>query len=134
MASVYVAGSSGEIESCASWAHRLRDAGHDVERDWPAIASANGGPNPRDAQHELRLDLAEGDLRGVFNASIFWLLVPDAPSCGAWVELGYAWSLRRKIIVSGDWRKSIFTSLADLRFDQHEAAFRHITGQREAAQ
>lgn len=135
MASVYVAGGSSEAELCASWMQRLRDAGHTIAVDWVANIRAVGDANPREASENDRYRWTEDDLDGASDADVFWLLVPEKPSIGCWVELGWCSRVSgAQIIVSGDWRKSIFTSLADARYDTHDEAFAAIVGQREAAQ
>lgn len=138
MAKVYLAGGSSEVESCGWWMQRLKDAGHTVTHDWTASVRAavlaGRGANPRDAGDIERGLWVKEDFGGVESADIFWLLIPQAPTIGAWAELGYASGLETSIIISGDWRKSIFTSLADVLCETHEEAFAIITGHREAAQ
>jgi len=134
---IYLAGASAEVDMCESYMRLLRDAGYTVAHDWPAgirQAALDGyAANPRNAPEEKRHAWAIDDMVGVKECSTFWMLIPEKPTIGAWVELGgaLAWTHRDRIertIVSGDWRVSIFTSLADYRFDSHAEAFAHLTG------
>ena len=125
--SIYIAGSSLELELCESWIAKARDAGFAIALNWPAVVRANGSGNPRDASHEQRLLWSKQDLYAARDADIFWLLIPTKPTIGAWVEFGallYEDDVCK--VVSGDWRASIFTSFADRRFDEHGEAFRWI--------
>lgn len=128
MTSIYLAGSSGELPACEYWIAKLRKAGIEVTLDWPANIRAVGDANPREASEADRLRWTRADLDGVAAADIFWLLIPWKRSIGCWAELGAAQAWAREIIVSGDWRKTIFTSLADKRFDSHQEAFDWIVG------
>jgi len=127
---VYLAGSSGEIEDVERNMAALRAAGVEITCDWCAAIREAGDANPRyDAA--LRLSCSQRDLEGVFNADIFWLMVPgEKGSAGAYVELGYAITMEHaRIVVSGDYRKCIFTSMSDNQFDTHEEALAFIIEQ-----
>lgn len=124
---IYLAGASAEADMCASYMARLREAGRHITLDWPANIRAVGDANPRDASHQDRLRWTMDDIRGVHDAEIFWLLVPTAHSIGCWAEFAIAWQGRQHLIVSGDWRRTIFTSLADERYGTHEEAFAALT-------
>lgn len=132
---IYLAGGSAEMDLCASYMTRLRDAGHDITYDWAGNVRKVGAANPRGASECDRQAWSLDDLDGVRAAETFWLLVPEKLSIGCWVEFGVAFrhSATRRLIVSGDWRKTIFTSLADERYDTHEEAFEAIAQQRKGA-
>lgn len=132
-ASIYVAGASAEIELVRGYMRRLESAGLRIAYDWPAGIDAHGGlanegvPNPK--------KVAEGDIRGIEAATIFWLILPEKPTIGAWVELGIALGLRRgrervshprwqTIVISGPrLAVSIFNSHADYFCLSHADGF-----------
>lgn len=110
---VYVAGGSHEIARCEDAIQALKDLGHTVVHNWPAMVRAVGSANPADATDDMRHAWAEQDLDGVAAADILWLLMPDREGFGAAVELGYAIGSDTEIIVSGPHQRSIFTVYAD---------------------
>lgn len=126
---VYLATGSADIELAEHWLDKLREQDVKITHDWTRDVRMSGA-NPREAPQERRYDWAQQDKYGVTSADTFWLLVPPKPSMGCWIELGIAIGqvnrLSTEIIVSGDWRSTIFTSLADRRFDSHEEAFQHV--------
>jgi hypothetical protein len=122
---VYLAGASKEAEMVRGWVDRCRDVGIEVTRDWASEVIAHQAKGGSDAtlSIEERVKASLADLGGVCAADWVWLLVPAATrSAGCWVEFGKALG-RTPIIVSGDWSRSIFTSLAECRFERHEMAF-----------
>lgn len=123
--SIYLATGSADIELAEHWIRRLREHGHYITYDWPANVRKVGDANPREATEDERSMWSDSNLRGARSAMTFWLLVPSKPSIGCWFEMGYAaaWRVAPRIVVSGDWRGTIFTSIADHRFDTHEEAF-----------
>lgn len=127
MTTIYVAGASAEVGRIAGYIDRLKRAGHEITHDW--TISVLGARAQRLTDDRLsgavRADYADEDLIGITLCDTFWLVVPEAPSTGCWVELGAALCAahQRTIVVSGDWKRSIFTSLADYRFDTHEEVF-----------
>lgn len=126
---IYVAGGSKEMDIIEQYMHRLRGIGYEITFDWCTEIRNVGAANPRDADEVDRKKWASHDKLGIARAWTFWLLIPIASTIGAWVELGWAtmnqWS-RPRVIVSGEWRSTIMTAYADLRFDSHEEAFDHI--------
>lgn len=120
---VYVAGASKEIARCKAAMAAVRELGHEVTYDWTADIEAAAGPDETlDRAHLAQVAIE--DLRGVKRARLFWLLLPEGDSTGAWTELGYALGLgvdyhadRPAIIVSGQRRRSCFWTLADHVFD-----------------
>lgn len=97
---VYVAGSSKELERCSNWIEQLQQEGIEVTYNWvPAVTRELSGEEVyRDFQ--LR-SFARNDLRGVDEANLVWLLAPTTSHTrGAWVEMGYALALGRRIVVS----------------------------------
>ncbi len=124
MLSVYVAGSSAEIERARSAVALLETASEtlpiEVVSTWidaiEAAGTANEGLSPAARREAARTCLEE-----VREADVFLLLVPSGPSgIGSGVELGYAMALRdenplraRILIASGRTERTIFAALCD---------------------
>jgi len=115
---VYVAASSRELERAEGAIQALKDLGHTVVHDWPALVRAVGSANPRHASDDKRMMWASEDLNGVSDADVFWLLMPNVEGgFGAGVELGYAIAGQGAIVCSGPVKRSIFTVYADRVYD-----------------
>lgn len=126
MKRVYVAGASAEVDMVAAYAVALRGNGWQTTYDWTidVLAARQSGEADADLSGFRRQQLARLDIRGVRDADVVWLLVPPpGRSAGAWLELGYAFGIGRPTVVSGEWRRSIFTEMANLRYDTHGEAF-----------
>ena len=127
---VYVASGSDERSVAAGYMARLKEAGIELTLDWNAEVEANGGKANRGLSEYVRLKAARADVCAVEEADVFWLIVPNGASAGCWFEMGVAYKERHLsdlvIVASGDVEKSIFTSLADMRFETHEEAFMRI--------
>jgi hypothetical protein len=119
---VYVCGGSSELDLVARHMHTLRAWGYIITRDWVSVVRSNGSGNPRDATHKARLRWSADDIRGIEEASIVWALLPVKPSFGCAFEIGYAVGHGERVIVSGDWRATIFSAQAEARFNEHEHA------------
>ncbi|SRR5579875_1199526 len=113
----------------------------------------SGGDSKLTANERHRYALA--DLAGVFEAEIVWLLAAnDKGACGSWVELGAALAGKRWskelvkdgirmtwngidqpapiIVVSGEkWQRTIFTELADRKFESDSEALAFIVKMHE---
>jgi hypothetical protein len=98
---------------------RLRAHGLTVTEDWTAAPPA-GVTSDAELAREQRAAFALADAGGVERAELLWLLAPNEKgSCGAWWEFGYARGLGIPVVVSGArWDRSIFTELAQHRFDR----------------
>lgn len=121
---IYIAGASSELPLVESYMDRARSAGHRITRDWCALVRTHGHANPTDpAQRRI---LCMGDVDGILNCELFWLLVPKEHSIGCWVELGMAHNLGRSIFMSGDWGRTIFSALADRLYTSHDNALQAI--------
>ncbi len=111
---VYVAGSSRELDRVRLAMDKLRFAGVAITHDWTDSVLEVGSANPEGATQADRAQWAWEDLRGVKDADILWVLWPDYVSAGACVELGYAFALNKRVIISGGSPgQSIFTSLGE---------------------
>lgn len=128
---VYLSGSSREIEVTEHWRDRLKAAGFPIAYDW--TKSVRQHPEGDAAlSSDQRHAAAHADLTGIHASSVFWLLTPDGPSLGAWVELGYALALRahgltrRPIVLVSGAPRSVFSELADYHFATHLECFEAI--------
>jgi hypothetical protein len=136
---VYLAAASESLAIAGGFMDRLEAAGHRVHRwDREVAAVRAAGKTDRDLSRSDRLHASAGDLQGIEDADVFWLLVPTEPSVGAWVEFGYALACavetggeKPQLVVSGDAARSIFLSQGHETFPDHETALRWILEQRE---
>lgn len=124
---IYVAGASKEPERVRAAMTAVQMHGHTLTLDWLAEIEAAGAANEGLSDDDRRR-YAEADLCAVANADVVWLLAPEAPSAGCWVELGYAMAWRPlRIVVSGPAReRCIFAALADVEVDDDAEALRAI--------
>lgn len=119
---IYVAGSSKQLDRARNAIEALRNAGHIVTHDWVEQVDLVGDANPPDASDEQRCVWAWDDLDGVRNADVALFLLPsDHASFGMGVEFGYAVRHREvrpelRIMTAGC-TDSIFAALADACFD-----------------
>jgi nucleoside 2-deoxyribosyltransferase len=123
---VYVAGASAERSEVSKYMQLLRDAGIEITLDWIAVIDAQGGAANEGMTGVQRHKAAKDDLKGVSDADIVWLIVPNNYSAGAWVELGYALGIDKTVIASGNYERSIFTSHCDCEFTLHDDALAWI--------
>lgn len=132
---IYIAGSSKETEACAKMMRAVEAQGHMITHDWTEAVMANGGEgNPVGLSNEAAAEYATLDLQAVAQAGVIWLMCPDKPTCGAWVQLGYALAIkehypRLRILISGNMAQCIFTRLGTHFFKTHEEALEWL-GQR----
>ncbi len=69
------------------------------------------------------LRFATNDLVGVTSADVVWFIMPAVKgSEGAPFEFGLAVGCNKRVVVSGYFRRLIFTTLAEQRFDTHDEA------------
>lgn len=135
---VYVAGSSKELGRVKAAIQLLRDYGHEVTHDWPALVEQVGSANP-DVDDDTRARWAWADLRGVADAKALWLLVPAVDGGGAYFESGYLLGMQmnegfgdRLMVASGACHKSIFTSLFNNTFASDLEALDFLTTEEDA--
>lgn len=119
---IYLCGGSTEMDLVARHMHTLRAWGYEVTHDWVAVVRAQGESNPRTATHKQRLQWSNDDLAGIEDAHIVWGLLPVKTSFGCAFELGCAMGRGQRVIVSGDWRATIFSAQVDARFNEHDHA------------
>jgi hypothetical protein len=123
---IYVCGGSSELDLVAGYMRKLRDAGHEITKDWVATIRATGDANPRTATHKQRLRWSGDDLAGIEDARLVWVILPVKTSFGCAFEAGYAIGHGYVVIMSGDWRRTIFSSQALARFNEHDHALEWI--------
>lgn len=119
---IYVSGSSREIDIVKPYVEKLKILGYFITEDWTDKVQFPG----EDFKVSVgdRKQAATLEIRGVEEAIMFWLLVPEALSIGAWVELGLAIRSCQYVIVSGPKIKcTVFTEAASHQFLTHEEAF-----------
>jgi hypothetical protein len=123
---IYVCGGSSELDAVSARMQQLRETGHTITHDWTANVRSVGDANPRTATHEQRSQWAADDLRGIEEASLVWVMLPIKPSFGCAFEAGAAVGAGTRVIISGDWRATIFSSQAYARFNEHDHALEWI--------
>lgn len=140
MKRIYVAGASAEIDIVRGYMAQLTANGWQITYDWTQAVSKFGSAGEA-LTDEAKRELALKDLGGVYAAHVFWMLVPQNLSVGAWIELGAAITHRDdpdrhdypykdctpRIVVSGT-TDSIFALLADKRFATHDEALEWLIG------
>ena len=135
---VYVAAGSDEMERAKKWIAALRAKNIPVTCTWVDTVTKVGDANPRDAELEQKLKWCLKDIQEALQSQIFWMLMPKITSFGATFEFAFFVALTDKAetmtIVSGDWKKSIFTAFAAPNvFDTDEEAFNTIASAYEEA-
>lgn len=116
--SVYLAGSSRELERVLYYAERLESVGLKITLKWWGHVQANGVGNDGLLEVQDQARFALGDLRAIREADIFWLLWSPQKTGADW-EAGYAYALHSRgegissFVVSGKGSStSIFSALA----------------------
>ena len=120
---LYVAGASRDLGRTRAFVRQAIDAyaelGLEVVHDWTVEAERSFQAGDCDATlgPVERHRRAKHCLDAVARADVFVVLLPDGESRGAWIELGAALMLARtracRVVVSGDYRGTLFTELAD---------------------
>lgn len=126
---VYVAGSSKEIDRVQVAQQAVVDAGASISFDWTAVVVANmrAGITDEMLPPAIKRRHARADLGGIERADVFWLLLPETPSIGAWVELGSALAAakghgRPVVVASGHGPRPLFAELCDAILHSDEDA------------
>ena len=128
---IYLAGASAEADSIAIRASSLSRAGWEIALPWwqPFIDGQHISGADRSVPTVDRHAAAAAEMAAVARSATIWLLVPANTSTGAWVELGIALARSKHTVVSGDWRRTIFSEIASCRFDSHDAALAYLVAQ-----
>ncbi len=129
--SVYVAGSSNERPRVRHAMDLVKkSSAYSLTHDWLAVMEASK-PDYELSASELEA-AAIDDVNGIYQASVFWFLLPYGPSAGAWFELGYFArmfryaGLKHRLIISGSGLDSVFVawlrSIGAERYETDEEA------------
>lgn len=105
---IYLAAASKEIDRAKHVMKSLRASGHTITHDWTVEVEKYKDTIP---SNEILTECAEADFQGVFLADSLVLLSPEIQNItvGAWVELGMAIALHKRIFISGKADKCIFS-------------------------
>lgn len=110
---LYIAGASKEITRAERWKVNLEAAGITITSTWIDNIRKVGQSNPANATTEQYKQWAINQcLHEVEQADVFWLLLPECETVGAWIELGRAFTLGRHIVMSGRHRPIFTPALA----------------------
>jgi hypothetical protein len=113
----------GDLLLCAKYIDELPGLGHVSTRDyWSITARAISCRERRPTSAKDRTQWSADDLRGVESADIVWMLLLTTPLVGCAFEAGYAAGRGRNVIMSGDWRSTIFSAETLACFDKHQHA------------
>lgn len=132
---VYIAAASAEIARAERVAAKLTSAGIEVTSSWMANVRKVGAANPRDASREQRRAWANGCLAEVAKSDVVLLLMPPigTETIGAYWEAGFALGdisqtgLDRRIVISGDTKRSVFSALGE-EYETDDEAIQAIIG------
>lgn len=137
---IYVAASSSAFEAdrvTAAFDMIRNEPGMELAMDWVREIQVQGGANLCKPE-AMRLHTVTEIMKAVRGADVLWLLLPpeDAPTAGAWAELGAAIAFSsvgagppKKLISSGtdvDRYRSIFTAACREHFASDVQAFSAI--------
>ena len=128
---VYVAGASAELERAQQVMEWVRSEGWTVAHDWVADVvreRIEGGRSDAELTRYEKARYAVADLNALRGSDVFWLLAPEKPTTGAWVELGSAYAKEMRLVVSGPaWDTHLFSALAQDSYETDLAALEAIT-------
>jgi hypothetical protein len=112
---LYLAGASSELDRILPLVQVIDGIrGVRLVRRWWELVLKHGGGNPPELTHETRFEYASQDLAAVAESDVLWLLYPDRPSVGAFIELGAALCDDKPVIITGRRaHESIFSSMAE---------------------
>lgn len=135
---VYISSGSSEAETAAHYVAKLREAGIQITFDWSAKVLESRAAGNADqigrvdhvlSDNERKIAKA-ADLTAVMDADIFWYIVPKRASFGAGVEYREAEYEDIPIVVSGDFKQSLFTVDAEHSFAEHDDALAWILNEK----
>lgn len=142
MIPIYLAGPSDEIPRVHYWRDKLSQAGYLQTYDWTIEVYETRTEYGGDGQLEdaRQWEYTNADLTAICESEVVWILWPKNKSHGASAEMGCVYGLRKAyelfgsdtapphLLVSGsNVRDHIFTSGADERFTNDQAAYEYLT-------
>jgi hypothetical protein len=124
---VFVAGSSRDLERAELAHFRLRRAGITVTSDWTSHVRAarnRGVMSDAELDDAERAEACASNRRCLAESTHFLLLAPspDAPSRGAWVELGMALGSCVVVVAGLHARDCIYTHWAHRLYESDDVA------------
>jgi nucleoside 2-deoxyribosyltransferase len=123
--SIYLCGASAEVDLVKRYADTLESRGWRISYRWylDVIEHRDKGIPDSALTPDQAIKFARADLTGVMTADVVWFVMPaQRGSEGAPFEFGLAVGCNKRVAVSGDYRRLIFTTLAEQRFDSHDEA------------
>lgn len=131
---VYVAGASSEIDRVESVIAALEAGGVTITSTWTQQVRKHGAGNPNNLTEEDLVTLVSRDIEEVRASDFLLLLLPIAPTVGAWIELGLAQGINlgrqpddRIMIHTAGIHRPIFTPvLSQCHFDSDGLAVADI--------
>lgn len=122
MKKVFVSGGTSErLTVVRPYVDGLIRRGFEITHDWTRCPLYD-----RESTEDERREQARRDLNGVRAADLVWLMMPEAKSEGAHVELGASLILCKPTVVSGPRARAhgnLFSLLASEIWDNHRAGF-----------
>lgn len=128
---IYVAGKWKERKKVKDIMDMFESRGHIITCDWTKhiaperyLVKDGHGVFDKDYKWENNIDWAENghktyaeeDLEGVRNCDVFVAYMPDETICykGAWIEMGIALGLNKKVILIGNKIFTVFLGLSNI--------------------
>lgn len=120
---IYVASKFQNREIVRGYIDRLEEKGYEVIYDW--TRGSEGSEDELSEAKRFEIALIERD--AAMKADYFWLLFPEEGGRGCFIELGMALASNHTVLISGHLEKSLFSTLSDETFEEHEEAFSFLT-------
>lgn len=133
--SIYVAGATNEAKLIAELIEQLENSKrYYCTLNWSKLVLDRIGEDVTKQQLYSDYDrgkLANMDRDAVLSARVMWLVVPETISYGCWAEWGIAIidknnKVNKHLIVSGNWKVSIFTEYAQAKYTTHNEALNYL--------
>lgn len=140
---IYLAGSSQEADTIEAFASRLASAGWEITYPWWNLIKeerAKGVTTDADLSIDYMVKVAREERDAVLASDVLWLLAPEKPSRGCWVELGIALGKQKTldhlfpeevgreiVVISGKSTQTLFGCLGGFLGETHEDAFEFLT-------
>lgn len=116
MLKIYVAGKWKEREKVRSIMDMFESRGHIITCDWTKHIAPEKIDKDHDWAQNGHKTYAEEDLEGVKNCDILVAYMPDPDVFykGAWIEIGIALGLNKKVIIIGKDITTVFLGLPNV--------------------